>query len=333
MTSTSNPRRRWMILAILGTAQLMVVLDATVVNIALPSAQRALHFGNDNRQWIITAYAPAFGSLLLLGGRLSDWFGRKWTLIAGLSGFALASAVGGAAQSFGMLGAARAVQGAFGAMLAPAALSLLTTTFTEPSERAKAFGIFAAIAGSGASIGLLLGGALTQALSWRYCMYVNLAFAAVAAAGAMILIRNSRPQARPRLDIPGTVAVSSGPFALVYGFAHAQTTSWGDQLTIGMLAAGVLLLGLFVALERRMTTPLLPPRVLADRNRVASFLSIGIAGGAVFAVILFLTYYLQQTRGFSPITTGVAFLSMTVTIMTAAILGLARLQRRFGPGG
>jgi NADH:ubiquinone reductase (H+-translocating) len=285
MTSpSSDAKPRWTILAILGTAQLMVVLDATVVNIALPSAQQALHFSNDNRQWIITAYALAFGSLLLLGGRLSDWFGRKWTLIAGL-----------------------------------------------PSERAKAFGIFAAIAGSAASIGMLLGGGLTQALSWRYCMYVNLVFAAVALAGAMILVRNSRPQTRPRLDIPGTVAVSSGLFALVYGFAHAQTTSWGNQLTIGMLAAGVLLLEVFVALEGRIATPLLLLRVLANRNRGASFLSIGIAGGAIFAVILFLTYYLQQTRGFSPITTGVAFLPMTATIMSAAILGLTRLQRRFGP--
>ncbi len=331
MTSPgSNENHRRMILAILGVAQLMVVLDATVVNIALPSAQRALRFSDDNRQWIITAYALAFGSLLLLGGRLSDWFGRKWTLIAGLAGFAIASAVGGAAQSFGTLVAARAVQGAFAAMLAPAALSILTTTFTEPSERAKAFGIFAAIAGSGASIGLLLGGALTQALSWRYCMYVNLVFAAVAVAGATILIRNSRPTTRPRLDIPGTVAVSSGLFALVYGFAHAQTTSWGNQLTIGMLAAGVLALGTFVALESRVRDPLLPLRVVADRNRGASFLSIGVAGGAIFAVILFLTYYLQRTRGFSPITTGLAFLPMTATIMTAAILGLTRLQQRLG---
>ncbi len=328
---SSNPKRRWMILAVLGVAQLMVVLDATIVNIALPSAQQTLHFSNDNRQWIITAYALAFGSLLLLGGRLSDWFGRKWTLIAGLSGFALASAVGGAAQTFEVLVAARAVQGAFGAILAPAALSLLTTTFTQPSERAKAFGIFAAIAGSGASIGLLLGGALTQALSWRYCMYVNLVFAAVAVAGALILVGNSRPQTRPRLDIPGTVAVSSGLFALVYGCAHAQTTSWGDRATIGMLAAGVLLLGAFVALEGRIETPLLPLRVLANRDRGASFLSIGIAGGAIFAVILFLTYYLQQTRGFSPITTGLAFLPMTATIMSAAIVGLTRLQKRFGP--
>ncbi len=186
--SDSNPRRRWTILAILGIAQLMVVLDATIVNIALPSAQRALHFTNDSRQWIITAYALAFGSLLLLGGRLSDWFGRKWTLVAGLAGFALASAVGGAAQSFGMLVSARAVQGAFGALLAPAALSLLTNTFTEPSERAKAFGIFAAIAGSGSSVGLLLGGVLTQSLSWRYCMYVNLVFAIAAVAGSLALL-------------------------------------------------------------------------------------------------------------------------------------------------
>jgi EmrB/QacA subfamily drug resistance transporter len=320
-----------MILAILGAAQLMVVLDATVVNIALPSAQKTLQFSDEDRQWIITAYALAFGSLLLLGGRLSDWFGRKWTLIAGLSGFALASAVGGAAKSFTGLVAARAVQGAFGAMLAPAALSLLTTTFTEPAERAKAFGVFAAIAGSGASIGLLLGGALTQALSWRYCMYVNLVFAAVAVAGAMTLLGNSRPSTRPRLDIRGTAAVSAGLFALVYGFAHAQTTSWGNRLTIGMLAAGVLLLGAFVALERRSRTPLLPLRVLANRNRGASFLSIGIAGGAIFTVILFLTYYLQQSRGFSPISTGLAFLPMTATIMSAAVLGMTRLQRRFGP--
>ena len=166
----------------------------------------------------------------------------------------------------------------------------------------------------------MLGGALTQALSWRYCMYVNLVFAAVAVAGAMILVRNSGPRTRPRLDIPGTVAVSSALFALVYGFAHAQTTSWGNELTIGMLATGVLLLGLFVALEGRIRTPLLPLRVLANRNRGASFLSIAIAGGTIFAVILFLTYYLQQTRGLSPITTGLAFLPMARRAMRRQLL-------------
>ncbi len=332
MTSAdSHSARRWLILAVLGTAQLMVVLDATIVNIALPSAQRALRFGSGDRQWVITAYALAFGSLLLLGGRLSDWFGRKWTLIAGLSGFALASAAGGAAESFGMLAAARTFQGAFGALLAPSALSLLTTTFTDPAERARAFGIFAAIAGSGASIGLLLGGALTQSLGWRYCMYVNLVFATVAVLGALKLVRNSRPETRPRLDLPGTLTVSSGLFALVFGFAHAQTTSWGNGLTVTMIAAGLLLLTAFVAWERRAVSPLLPLRVVADRNRGAAFLSIGISGAAIFAVILFLTYYLQQTRGYSPIGTGLAFLPMTATIMVSAVIGLTKLQRRVGP--
>ena len=325
-----NRTRRWAILALLGIAQLMVVLDATIVTIALPSAQRALHFTNENRQWIVTAYALAFGSLLLLGGRLSDLFGRKWTFIAGLSGFAIASAVGGAAQSFGMLAAARTFQGAFGALLAPSALSLLTTTFTEPSERAKAFGVFSAIAGSGASIGLLLGGILTQALDWRYSMYVNLVFAFITVAGALTLLHNSRPQTPPRLDIPGTLAVSCGLFALVFGFSHAQTTSWGNHLTIGMLITGALLLAVFVALEARTKSPLLPLRVLADRNRGASFLSIAISGAAIYGVLLFLTYYLQDLRGFSPIATGLAFLPMSATIMGAAILGQTKLQSRFG---
>ena len=254
----------------------------------------------------------------------------NWALIAGLSGFAIASAVGGAAQSFGMLTAARAVQGAFGALLAPAALSLLTTTFTEASDRARAFGVFAAIAGSGGSIGLLLGGVLTQTLNWRFDMYVNLVFATVAVAGALILVRNTRPAARPRLDIPGTVAVGAGLFALVYGFAHAQTTSWSDQLTVAMLAGGVLMLTLFVALEARIRNPLLPLRIVGDRNRGASVhvdrhcRRRDLRGEPVPRD------YLQQTRGLSPITTGLAFLPMTATIMSFAIVALTRLQSRFG---
>jgi EmrB/QacA subfamily drug resistance transporter len=331
--SHPNPHheRRWAILAILGIAQLMVVLDATIVNIALPSAQKALHFSNDNRQWIVTAYSLAFGSLLLLGGKISDVFGRKWTFIAGLSGFALASAVGGAAQSFVMLAAARAFQGAFGALLAPAALSLLTTTFTETSERNKAFGIFGAIAGSGASVGLLLGGVLTQYLDWRFSMYVNSVFAAVAVAGAVTLLHNQAPATKPRIDIPGVATVSLGLFALVYGFNHAQTTSWGNGLTLGVLAAGVVLLGAFAAIERRVSSPLLPLRVVLDRNRGASYISMGLAAIAMFGVFLFLTYYLQVNRGYSPVTTGLAFLPMTLVVMVTAIVATTRLRSRFGP--
>ena len=332
MTS-SNPHhaRRWAILAVLGAAQLMVVLDATVVNIALPTAQKALHFTNDNRQWIVTAYALAFGSLLLLGGRISDLFGRKWTLIVGLLGFASASAVGGAAQSFGMLVGARAVQGAFGALLAPAALSLLTTTFTDAKERAKAFGLYGAIAGSGASIGLLLGGVLTDQLSWRFTMYVNLLFAIGAAIGAFVLLVNQRPSERPHFDVPGILSVTGGLFSVVFGFSHAQTTSWGNPVTIAFLAAAVLLLAAFIAIERRVEHPLLPLRVIADRDRGASFLSVGIGSSAMFAVFMFLTYYLQQNLGFSPITNGLAFLPMTATVVVSAMLSTTRLQARFGP--
>jgi EmrB/QacA subfamily drug resistance transporter len=329
----TNPHhaRRWTILLILAIAQLMVVLDVTVVNIALPSAQRALHFGNSDRQWIVTAYALAFGSLLLLGGRISDLLGRKWTFIAGLVGFATASAVGGAAGSFAMLAVARAFQGAFGALLAPAALSLMTTTFTDPAERNRAFGIWGAIAGSGGAIGLILGGVLTQTLSWRYSMYVNLVFATVAVTGALALLHNQAPAVKPKLDIPGVLSVSAALFSLVYGFSHAETTSWGNPITIGFLSAGALLLAGFVAIQSRSRNPLLPLRVVTDRNRGASFLSIGIAGAAVFAVFLFLTYYLQQGRGYTPIRTGVAFLPMSAAIMLSAIIATTRLRPRFGP--
>ena len=331
--TTDNPhyQNRWRILAILGIAQLMVVLDATIVNIALPSAQQALHFSNDNRQWIVTAYALAFGSLLLIGGRISDLFGRKWTFIVGLAGFAIASAIGGAAQNFTELVAARTFQGAFGALLAPAALSLLTTTFTDDRERNKAFGIYSAIAGSGASVGLLLGGVLTQYLSWRSSMYVNLVFAAIAIAGGLALLHNQAAVNRPRLDWPGAVTVSGGLFALVYGFSHAETTSWTNPLTLGMLSAGVVLLALFAWIESRVANPLLPLRVVTDRNRGASFLSIGISGAAMFGVFLFLTYYLQQTRGYSPVATGLAFLPMTAVVMVSAVIGNTKLRARFGP--
>jgi EmrB/QacA subfamily drug resistance transporter len=329
----ANPHhaKRWRFLLVIAIAQLMVVLDATIVNIALPSAQDALGFGDDGRQWIVTAYALAFGSLLLFGGRIGDLFGRKRTFVVGLLGFAGASVLGGLAQSFGVLVGARALQGLFGALLAPGALSLLTTTFTEPGERARAFGIFGAVAVGGAAIGLLLGGILTEYLSWRWCLYVNLVIAVPAALAAMALLHDEVPAVKPRLDIPGTLTASSGLFAIVYGLANAQTHSWSDPVTLGMLAAGALLLAAFVAIQRRSPNPLLPLRVVLDRDRGASFLAMGLAGAGVFGVFLFLTYYLQQTLGFSPIQTGLAFLPMTFAIVISATSSSTRLLPRIGP--
>jgi MFS family permease len=290
---------RWAVLALLGVAQLMVVLDVTIVNIALPSAQRALHFSTDSRQWIITAYALAFGSLLLLGGKLGDLFGRKWTFIAGLVGFSLASAIGGLAESFGVLVAARALQGVFGALLAPSALSLLTVTFSGSPDRAKAFGIFGAIAGGGASIGLLLGGVLTQTLSWRWCLWVNLAIAVPATIVALRLLVNQGHPERPRIDVPGVLVGSAGLFGVVYGFSNAETHSWTAPLTIVALAASVVLLTAFVAIERRTNDPLLPLHVVWDRARGGAYASIALAGSGVFGVFLFLTFYMQQNLGYS----------------------------------
>jgi EmrB/QacA subfamily drug resistance transporter len=325
--------RRWLILGVIGIAQLMVVLDVTVVNIALPSAQRDLGFSDQDRQWVITAYALAFGSLLLLGGRIADLFGRKRTFIAGLLGFACASAVAGAAHSFELLVAARAVQGVFGAMLAPSALSLLTTTFTDPAERGKAFGVFGAIAGAGGAFGLLLGGALTEVLDWRWCLYVSIAFATPAAFAAARLLHHgpAGPGARPRLDVPGTLAASSGLFALVFGLSSAQRVGWGDPVTAGFLIAGATLLVAFIGLQRRVASPLLPLRVVADRNRAGSYLAVGTAGAGIFGVFLFLTFYLQDIMGLTALETGLAFLPMNVSVIAAATIVSTRLLARTGP--
>ena len=273
---TQNPHhdRRWLILAVLGLVQLMVVLDATIVNIALPTAQHALGFSDADRQWIVTGYALSFGSLLLLGGRLSDILGRKRALMIGLAGFAAASALGGFSTSFTMLLFARVLQGSFGALLAPAALAMLTTTFTDPRDRGRAFGIYGAISAGGGAIGLLLGGILTSYASWRWTLYVNVAIGAVAIAGAAKLLSNSRAANRPHLDLPGAITASTGLFALVYGFSHAETTSWGNTVTIASLVASAVLLTLFVAIERRVSEPLLPLRIVVDRNRAGAYIAV-----------------------------------------------------------
>ncbi|MEV0359430.1 MFS transporter [Nocardia sp. NPDC050697] len=322
---------RWWVLAVIGIAQLMVVLDATVVNIALPAAQADLGFGDGDRQWVITGYALAFGSLLLLGGRLSDLFGRRTAFITGLVGFAVASAIGGAATSFEMLVAARVGQGVFGALLAPAALSLLTVTFTEPGERARAFGIFGAVAGTGGAIGLLLGGALTEWASWRWVMFVNLGFAAVALVGAVLLLARHVTTERPRLDLPGTLSVTAALFAIVYGFSHAESEGWSDPLTLAFLAGGAALLALFVWLQTRVAHPLLPLRIVLDRTRGASYLTVFVMGIGMFAIFLFLTYYLQLTLGYTPITTGLAFLPMVAGMVISSTTAPSVLMPRVGP--
>src|SRR5690348_1725997 len=324
-------RRRWLTLGVIGIAQLMIVLDVTVMNIALPSAQRALGFTTVDRQWVVTAYTLAFGSLLLLGGRLADLLGRKVTFLTGLAGFAGVSAIGGASVSFAMLITARASQGAFAALLVPSALSLLTTTFTEPKDRAKAFGIYGAIAGAGGALGLLLGGALTEYLSWRWTLYVNLIFAGVAFTGGALLLRRQPAPVKPRLDIPGVLLVSSAVFCLVYGFANAATHRWSTPSTYGFLAAGVVLGVVFAFWQGRAAHPLLPPRVVLDRNRGGAYASTLIGTAGLFGIFLFLTYYLQQTLAYSPLVTGAAFLPMSAGLIVAANLSTITLMPRFGP--
>jgi EmrB/QacA subfamily drug resistance transporter len=312
--------RRWLVLAVVAVAQLMVVLDATIVNIALPSAQHALGFSNSDRQWVVTAYALSFGSLLLVGGRLGDMFSRKRVFITGLVGFAVASAIGGAAGSFVVLVTARALQGAFAAILAPSALGTLVSTFTDLRERGKAFGVYGSVAASGGGVGLILGGVLTEYLSWRWCLYVNMLFAVVAVSGALAYIRGGRPASPPRMDWLGAVLACTGLFAIVYGFSHAETAGWTAALTLGSLVGGVVLLVGFVAAEMRVDHPLLPLRVIVDRARGGSYLSVAISGIAIFGTFLFLTFYLQTIKGDSPLKTGLLFLPMIGAILITSNL-------------
>ena len=329
--SGAADRRRWLVLGVIGIAQLMVILDLTVMNIALPSAQRALHFTTVDRQWVVTAYSLAFGSLLLLGGRLADLLGRKVTFLIGLAGFAGVSAIGGASVNFTMLVTARACQGVFAAILVPSALSLLTTTFTDPKDRGKAFGIYGAIAAGGSAVGLLLGGALTEYLSWRWTLYINLVFAGVAFVGGVMLLPWQPSRVKPKLDIPGVVMVSGALFCLVYGFSNAATHDWSTPSTWGFVAAGVVLLILFAFWQGRAPNPLLPPRVVLDRNRGGAYLSMLIAASGMFGTFLFLTYYLQQTLGYSPVVTGFAFLPFAGGIALAANISTIVLMPRVGP--
>ncbi len=329
--SEADPRR-WLALAIIGLAQLMVVLDATIVNIALPSAQRDLGITDADRQWMITAYTLAFGGLLLLGGRIADFTGRKRTFLIGLLGFAGASALGGLATNAGLLFSARALQGAFGALLAPAALSLITVTFTTPRDRARAFGVFGAIAGGGAAIGMILGGVLTEYLSWRWCLGVNVPIAVLTALAAVAVVRESRAPGDTRYDIPGTVLATAGLGTLVWGFTEAARpgAGWTSRSTVGLLAAAVVLLVAFVMVEARSKHPLLPLRIALDRNRGGSFLAFLLVGAGLFAMFLFLTFYFQSVLGYSALRAGFAFLPFSGgIILTAGVI--SQLLPRVGP--
>nr|WP_308460820.1 MFS transporter [Streptomyces sp. Ru71] len=316
---------------IIALAQLMVVLDATIVNIALPSAQRDLGMSDANRQWVITAYTLAFGGLLLLGGRVADLVGRKRTFVIGLIGFAVASALGGAATSAGMLFGARALQGVFAAVLAPSALSLLTTTFTDPKERGKAFGIYGALAGSGSAIGFIVGGLLTEYLNWRWCLYVNVPIAVIAVVGALALLHDRPGHAGVRLDVPGVVLGCGGLVAIVYGFSEAQPRGWTDPLVLGLFAAGIALLTTFVWWQTKAPSPLLPLHIIKDRNRAGCFLTMMLAVIGMFGLFLFMTYYLQVILGYSPVRTGLAFLPLTAAIIVGSTQISARLLPHVAP--
>jgi EmrB/QacA subfamily drug resistance transporter len=329
-TQSVRDPNRWAVLALLSVAQLMVVLDATIVTVALPSAQRALHFSNDSRQWVVTAYALAFGSLLLVGGKVGDLFGRKWSLVAGLVGFSGASAVGGLAHSFGLLVAARATQGVFGALLAPSALSLLTVTFAGTEDWPKAFGIFGAVAGGAGAVGLLLGGVLTQVLSWRWCFYVNLVIAVPTTVVAVGLLVNHSDPDRAPIDVPGALTWTLGLFALVYGFSNAETHGWGATATVIALIASPLLLSAFVLIESRVKHPLMPLHIVWDRARGGSYTALLMTGAGVFAVFLFLTYFMQENLGFSPLKTGLGFLPLSVVLVITSTTVQTRVVERTG---
>jgi EmrB/QacA subfamily drug resistance transporter len=311
-TAEQTGRRRWIALAFIALAQLMVALDATIVSIALPSAQRALAASDAERQWVITAYTLAFGGLLLLGGRIADSIGRKRTFLLALGGFALASGLGGAAPSFGILLAARALQGAFAALLAPTALSLLAVTFTEPRERARAFAVYGSIAGSGAAIGLLLGGVLTQYLSWRWCLYVNVPVAIVAAVGGWRVLAGARRPSAQRYDIPGVLLATGGLVALVYACTQAVSAGWRSSTVMALLLASVIVLALFIVREARTPAPLLPLKIVLDRNRGGAYLAVACTIAGMFGAFLFLTYYLQVVLHYPPVQAGLAFLPLTL---------------------
>jgi EmrB/QacA subfamily drug resistance transporter len=329
MTAPAHPGR-WAALFVIALAQLMVVLDATIVNIALPQAQAHLGISDADRQWVVTAYTLAFGGLLLLGGRIADFWGRKRTFVVGALGFAAASALGGLAQDALILFAARGLQGIFGALLAPAGLALLTVLFTDPGERAKAFSVFGAVAGGGSAVGLVLGGVLTEYADWRWCLLVNIPISVVAVALALVFVPESRAGGDTRYDLPGAVTVTLGLVALVYGFTRASEDGWSSAWALGSFGAAVVLLVAFVVIERRSSHPLVPLSLLVQRDRGGAYLFSTLVGAGLLGAFLFLTFYFQIVLGYTPLEAGLASLPVTGGVLIAA--GLAsQLLPRIGP--
>jgi EmrB/QacA subfamily drug resistance transporter len=329
-TTSSAERRRWIALILLCAAQFVVVLDASIVNVALPSIGRALHFSEQNLQWVVNAYVLVFGGFLLLGGRMADLLGRRRVFMGGLVLFGLASLVAGLASSDGMLIAARAVQGLGGAILSPAALSIVTTTFKEGAERNKALGIWGAVAGSGGAAGVLLGGVLTDSLGWEWIFFVNTPIAIAAALLAPRLIDESSADARIRtFDAAGAVTVTAGLSLLVYAMVDATNAGWGSTKTITLLAISVALLVAFVVIELRSRAPLVPFRVFRLPNITGANVSGLLIGASLFSMFFFVSLYMQQVLGYSPLKSGFSYLPLAVTIILSA--GIAsQLVSRYG---
>jgi EmrB/QacA subfamily drug resistance transporter len=315
--STAGTPSKWVALGVIAVAQLMVALDATIVNVALPSAQASLGFDDAERAWVITAYTLSFAGLLLLGGRISDRIGRRRAMMTGLTGFALSSALAGAAANFPMLVAGRSLQGACAALMAPAALSLIAITFTEPAERGKAFGVFGAIASSGAVTGLLLGGVLTEYAGWRWCLYVNV----VIAAGALIVGSRVLPRGDgfpTRIDAVSGVLATGGLASLVLACSQAAGHGWSSVEVIVPGAVGLALGVAFVLRQTRIDQPLLPLTILLHRNRATAYLAVATSVIGTFGMFLMLTYHFQVVLGYGPLRTGVAFLPLNLAVIVSS---------------
>jgi EmrB/QacA subfamily drug resistance transporter len=320
------------VLLVISLAQLMITLDSTIVSVALPSIQHSVGLSNAGRQWAVTAYTVAFGGLLLLSGRIGDLIGRKRAMLIGVSGFALASAIGGAAVNPAMLLSARALQGMFAACIAPSTLGLLNTTFSEPAARARAFSVYAAAGMSGGALGLVVGGALTNALSWRWCLFVNIPIAVAVLIGGSLTVP-APPRHRAQLDVPGVLLSAGGMVSLIYALGEAGSRGWHSPVIVAALLLSLALFIAFVVVQARAASPLLPLRIFTNRNSGAGLLAMAISAFTTYGMLLGMTYQLQVVLGYSPLQTGLAFMAYVLTAVLISTQVGTRLVRMFRPAG